>query len=83
MQKLVLTGGALVMMGLASVAAAQDIAALDTDGDGAVSFPEMIVAYPDLTEDGFSVMDSSGDGLLDADEIAAAVDAGMITPTEG
>ena len=83
MQTLAKTAGALALMLAATTLAAQDISALDTNGDGALSYPEMMVAYPDLTEDGFSVMDSTGDGLLDADEVAAAVEAGMIAPTEG
>ncbi len=57
--------------------------ALDTNGDGMMSFPELQAGYPDLTEDQFTAMDVSGDGLLDVIEIADAVDAGMIAPTEG
>ncbi|MCU4653535.1 EF-hand domain-containing protein [Roseibacterium sp. SDUM158016] len=51
---------------------------LDGDGDGMVSYEELLVAVPDLTEDGFTAMDTDADGLLSAEEVAAAVEAGMI-----
>ena len=83
MQIMAKTGSALALAMLAGMAVAQDVATLDTNADGAVSFPELIVAYPDLTEEGFSAMDSNGDGLLDAEELTAAVEGGLIAPTEG
>lgn len=66
----------------AGAALAQD-AAIDTDGDGLYSFPELQVAMPDLTGEGFSAMDTTGDGLLDATEIAAATDAGLLPVMDG
>ena len=61
---------------------AQD-AAIDTDADGMYSFPELQVAMPDMTEDQFTVLDVNGDGLLDADEIAAGTDAGLLPAMDG
>ncbi len=52
--------------------------ALDTDGDGFVSYTEALVAMPEMTEAEFQALDTNGDGALDADEIAAAQDAGLI-----
>ncbi|NKX45800.1 hypothetical protein [Roseicyclus persicicus] len=52
---------------------------LDTDGDGLISLAEIQVAMPGMTEAEFLALDSTGDGLLDADELAAAAEAGLIT----
>lgn len=52
---------------------------LDTDGDGMVSYTEMVVAMPELTEAEFLALDANGDALLSVDELAAAEDAGLIT----
>jgi hypothetical protein len=51
---------------------------LDSDGDGMVSYGEMLVAMPDMTEAEFQALDTDGDGLLDADEVSAAQDAGLV-----
>ncbi|MCB1329969.1 MAG: EF-hand domain-containing protein [Maritimibacter sp.] len=61
---------------------AQD-AGPDTDGDGMVTIEEFTAAYPDLTEDVFTAADANADGYLDADEIAAAAEAGLMPATEG
>lgn len=66
-----------VLTALAVPAFAQD-AAIDIDGDGMYSFPEVQAVLPEMTEDDFTILDSSGDGLLDADEITVAVEAGML-----
>ena len=72
---------AALTLGLAGAAVAQDVdAAIDTNGDRMYSFPELTVAYPDMTEEAFTTMDTSGDGLLDAAEVAAGVTAGTIVP---
>lgn len=52
---------------------------LDSDGDGMVSYTEALVAMPELTEAEFAALDADGDGMLNAEEIAAAEDAGLIT----
>jgi hypothetical protein len=66
-----------VLTALAVPAFAQD-AAIDINGDGMYSFPEVQAVMPEMTEDDFTVLDTSGDGLLDADEIAVATEAGML-----
>jgi hypothetical protein len=63
----------------ATAAFAQDVATLDTDGDKMVSLAELNVSYPDITEEQFTAMDTSGDGLLDDAELTAAVEAGTLT----
>jgi Ca2+-binding EF-hand superfamily protein len=50
----------------------------DTDGDGVYSMEEMMVAYPSLTEDLFTTIDGNGDGAVDEEELAAALDAGVL-----
>ncbi len=77
---------AAVALALAATsAAAQDAAdpAIDTDGDGAYSFPELTAAYPSLTAADFAGIDANGDGLADMAEIAAAVAAGTLPAREG
>lgn len=51
---------------------------IDINGDGMYSLAELRAALPSISEDTFSVLDSSGDGLLDADEIAAGTAAGLL-----
>ena len=55
----------------------------DVDADGMYSYPELQAVMPEMTEDQFVVLDVNGDGLLDADEIAAATEAGMLPASEG
>ncbi|MFT5066351.1 MAG: hypothetical protein ACJAXK_001214 [Yoonia sp.] len=67
---------------LALPAVAQD-AAIDVNGDGNYSFPELQVAMPDMTIDDFTLLDGNGDGLLDADEITAGAEAGLLPMMDG
>ncbi len=62
-------------IGTAAFAAMEDV---DTDGDGVVSFTEMLAVYPTLTEEGFGAIDTNGDGVVDAEEMTAAEEAGLI-----
>ncbi|WP_411889834.1 hypothetical protein [Yoonia sp. SDW83-1] len=66
-----------VLTALAVPAFAQD-AAIDVNGDGMYSFPELQAVMPEMTEDEFTALDSTGDGLLDADEISVGVEAGLL-----
>ncbi|MEQ9041284.1 MAG: EF-hand domain-containing protein [Silicimonas sp.] len=50
----------------------------DTDGDGVYSMEELMVVYPELTEDVFGTIDTNADGAVDADELAAAQEAGVL-----
>ena len=67
---------------MALPAIAQD-AAIDVNGDGNYSFPEVQVAMPDMTIDDFTILDGNGDGLLDADEIMAGTEAGLLPQMDG
>ena len=55
-------------------------AEIDLDGDGAYNLTEVQTAMPDMTFDSFNVIDANGDGLLDAEEVAAAIEAGLLPP---
>ena len=66
-----------VLTALAVPSFAQD-AEIDINGDGMYSYPELQAVMPEMTEDDFAVLDTSGDGLLDADEIAVATEAGLL-----
>lgn len=54
----------------------------DTDGNGTWSLAELQVVWTDLTEDGFKAIDTNADGAVDAAELQAALDAGVITLPE-
>ncbi|WP_342075426.1 hypothetical protein [Yoonia sp. SS1-5] len=66
-----------LIVAMAAPAFAQN-AEIDVNGDGMYSFPELQAAMPEMTEDEFTALDSTGDGLLDADEIAVATEAGLL-----
>ena len=66
-----------VLFATAVPAVAQD-EAIDINGDGMYSYAELRAALPDISEDTFAVLDTSGDGLLSADEIAAGTAAGLL-----
>lgn len=51
---------------------------MDADGDGAVTFEEFTAALPDGTTDLFTQIDTDLDGTLSEEEIAAAVEAGLL-----
>ncbi|MDV7145515.1 EF-hand domain-containing protein [Tropicimonas sp. TH_r6] len=75
MMKFLLVTGLLVASSL-SVSAQGMVE--DTDGDGVFSMDELKAAYPDLTEDTFSVVDTNADGVIDAEELAVAIGAGVL-----
>ncbi len=56
---------------------AQEVA--DADGNGTYSMEELVAAYPDLTAEVFTTIDSNADGAVDATELKAAQDAGTLT----
>lgn len=73
---------ALVLAALLPAAAfAQD--ALDTNADGLVSLDEVQAVYPDVDSVTFMDADTDGDALLNAEELAAAREAGLIPAEEG
>jgi hypothetical protein len=69
---------AIVVALFAAPAFALSVSDVDTDGDSLVSFTEMSVLYPDLTDELFAEIDTSDDSLVDETELTAAIEAGMI-----
>jgi len=61
-----------------TTAAFAQMADVDMNEDGMVSFEELVAVYTDVTEEQFVEMDTNSDGSLDADEMNAAMDAGML-----
>ncbi|MEM9436039.1 MAG: hypothetical protein AAGA15_03285 [Pseudomonadota bacterium] len=55
----------------------------DLNADGLLSLEEMQTAVPDLTEEMFILIDVTEDGLVDADELAAAEAAALLPMTDG
>ena len=51
---------------------------IDKDVYGMASLSELLVSYPELTEELFREMDTDGDGLINDEEMAIAVDLGML-----
>jgi Ca2+-binding EF-hand superfamily protein len=76
MNKLVLT--LALGLGTAGMAFAQTVADMDADGNGTLSITELQTMYASLTEDGFKAIDTTGDGAIDGDELAAAIAAGTL-----
>lgn len=54
----------------------------DTDGNGTWSLVELQAVWTDLTEDGFKSIDTNADGAVDATELQAALDNGVIMAPE-
>lgn len=68
---------------IAGPAMAQDAdPMIDVNGDGFYSYPEVGSMYPDITSVDFLAMDTTGDGLLDMAEVAAAQGVGLMPITE-
>ncbi|MBP9047993.1 MAG: EF-hand domain-containing protein [Tabrizicola sp.] len=74
----------LAPFALASAALAQatlpEVA--DTDGNGSWSQVELQAVWTDLTEDTFKAIDTTADGAVDATELQAALDGGVIKAPE-
>ncbi len=70
--------GTMIAALTAAPAFALTVSDVDTDGDSLVSFAEMAIAYPDLTEEAFAGVDTNADSLVDEAELSAALEAGLI-----
>ncbi len=53
-------------------------ATADTNGDGLLTIDEIQAVMPDVSAEIFSAMDLNADGALDAAEIEAAQEAGLL-----
>ncbi|MFK7745412.1 MAG: hypothetical protein AB8B47_10180 [Roseobacter sp.] len=75
MTKVSLISMAITVFAAGTLGAATDA---DTNGDGLLSIDEVQAVMPDITAEAFSTMDLNADGALDAAEIEAAKDAGLM-----
>ena len=73
MRTILTTTAALLALGAPAFAQS-----LDTDGDGNVTLAEVQVAYPEMTQEDFTAMDTDEDGVLNGEEVQAATDAGLL-----
>ena len=76
MKIMTLTLAPIAALAIGTAAFAQ--AEMDTDGDGAFSMEELVVAYPDMTEETFAAVDTDADGSISEAELTAATDAGTL-----
>lgn len=72
-----------LLVGLPTLALAQGAESLDTNGDGLLTIDEVQAAFPDVGTDTFTAMDLNSDGALDAEEIAAGQEVGLMPITDG
>ena len=54
----------------------------DTDANGTWSLVELQAVWIDLTEDGFTAIDTGADGSVDTTELQSALDNGVIKAPE-
>lgn len=73
----------LTLVAVAGMASAQLNTEVDADADGMFSLSEIQAVMPEMSEESFMTLDTSGDGLLDADEVAAGVESGLLPSTDG
>lgn len=52
--------------------------AADSNGDGLLTIDEIQAVMPDVSADTFNAMDLNADGALDAAEVEAAQEAGLM-----
>lgn len=65
-------------LGLSVVSAQAQTTVSDTDGNGVFSIEELTAAYPDMNAGLFGQIDVDGSGAIDADELQAAREGGLI-----
>ncbi|WP_293013541.1 EF-hand domain-containing protein [Paracoccus sp. (in: a-proteobacteria)] len=68
--------------GLLAIAGAAFAHEMDTDQDGLYSLSEMQTEYADLTQQDYDALDTSKDGAVDAEELAAAIENGALPSME-
>jgi Ca2+-binding EF-hand superfamily protein len=71
-----LIAASLISLPMAALAA--DYMAADTNQDGMLSYEEVQAILPEVTTDTFIAVDADGDGLINADELAAAQTEGLM-----
>ncbi|MDJ1009357.1 MAG: hypothetical protein QNJ13_16195 [Paracoccaceae bacterium] len=62
----------------ATMASAATLEEMDANADGMVTFDELLVVMPDVTEEAFTLADANQDGMIDAGEFSTAQDSGIL-----
>ena len=76
MQKtLILSIGGIMAV---SAVTAATLETTDSNADGMVSFDELLVIAPDVSEETFRLADVNEDGMIDAEEFAIAQETGLL-----
>ena len=71
---IIATGGVFA----ATLASSATMEETDGNADGMVTFDELLVVMPDVTEEAFSLADANQDGMIDAEEFSSAQEAGIL-----
>ncbi|SFK10407.1 hypothetical protein [Celeribacter neptunius] len=79
MKKIAFTLGALT---LAAAPAFAQTELVDSDENGTYSMAEMLVAYPDMSEETFAAIDTDESGEISIEELAAAQTDGLLPTME-
>lgn len=82
MKAITYTFAAFTSFGALFLATQAAQAEMDANGDGVFSYEEMLTVYPELSEDVYTSIDVNTDGAIDAAELAAATEAGVL-PSQG
>ena len=61
-----------------TVSSSSAMNSMDADGDGVLSFTEMLAAMPLLTVAEYRTIDANADGNVDSRELSAARTAGLV-----
>jgi hypothetical protein len=69
---------ALTLAAILSATALSAQEAVDGNGDGVFTLEELQATWPALTAETFHDVDVDGNGTVDADELQAAVEQGLI-----
>ena len=75
MTRTTLTASVVVVCAAGAALAAMSA---DSNGDGVLTIDEVQAVMPEVTVEAFSAMDLNADGALDAAEVEAAQDAGLM-----
>ena len=77
MKKSIVTLAALLGLSFAAPTFAQgvDFDSLDANMDGVLSFEELQVALPAITQEDFTILDADGDGVLSREEFSVLLEA--------
>lgn len=73
---------AAICLCTATFAAAATMEELDINGDGLITLDEFQSTFTEAPEGAFLSIDANADGTLDAEELAAAAEAGLMPMDE-